>query len=54
MEMVLSTSQQVAVSFTAVLLTFVVLPRLLGGGGGGGGGTLKENRFDSRYGRQGE
>ncbi|XP_076578843.1 uncharacterized protein LOC143315191 isoform X2 [Chaetodon auriga] len=44
--MVLSTSQQVALAFTAVLFTFVVLPRLFGVGGGTG---AKETRFDSRY-----
>lgn len=49
--MVMSTSQQVALAFTAVLFTFVVLPRLFGVGVGSAG---KENRFDSRYGRKGE
>ncbi|KAG7215845.1 hypothetical protein INR49_021817 [Caranx melampygus] len=39
--MVLSTSQQVALAFTAVLFTFVVLPRLFGVGGGAG---AKETR----------
>ncbi|KAM9334603.1 uncharacterized protein ABDE67_021153 [Symphorus nematophorus] len=48
--MVLSTSQQVALAFTAVLFTFVVLPRLFGVGGGTG---AKETRFDSRYTRKG-
>lgn len=48
--MVLSTSQQVALAFTAVLFTFVVLPRLFGVGGGTG---VKESRFDSRYSRKG-
>ncbi|XP_075867519.1 uncharacterized protein LOC142877058 isoform X2 [Nelusetta ayraudi] len=48
--MVMSTSQQVALAFTAVLFTFVVLPRLFGVGVGSAG---KENRFDSRYGRKG-
>lgn len=47
--MVLSTSQQVALAFTAVLFTFVVLPRLFGVGGGTG---TKETRFDSRYTRK--
>ncbi|XP_073337199.1 uncharacterized protein [Pagrus major] len=47
--MVLSTSQQVALAFTAVLFTFVVLPRLFGVGGGTG---AKESRFDSRYTRK--
>lgn len=47
----MSTSQQVALAFTAVLFTFVVLPRLFGVGVGSAG---KENRFDSRYGRKGE
>lgn len=48
--MVLSTSQQVALAFTAVLFTFVVLPRLFGVGGGAG---AKETRFDPRYTRKG-
>ncbi|KAK2858719.1 hypothetical protein Q5P01_003339 [Channa striata] len=48
--MVLSTSQQVALAFTAVLFTFVVLPRLFGVGGGTG---TKETRFDPRYTRKG-
>lgn len=48
--MVLSTSQQVALAFTAVLFTFVVLPRLFGVGGGAG---AKETRFDPRYSRKG-
>ncbi|XP_041820014.1 coiled-coil domain-containing protein 107 isoform X2 [Chelmon rostratus] len=47
--MVLSTSQQVALAFTAVLFTLVVLPRLFGVGGGSG---AKESRFDSRYTRK--
>lgn len=47
--MVLSTSQQVALAFTAVLFTFVVLPRLFGVGGGAG---AKETRFDPRYTRK--
>lgn len=47
--MVLSTSQQVALAFTAVLFTFVVLPRLFGVGGGTG---AKENKLDSRYTRK--
>ncbi|KAM9845802.1 uncharacterized protein ACBR49_010796 [Aulostomus maculatus] len=46
--MVLSTSQQVALAFTAVLFTFVVLPRMFGVGGG-----TKEARFDPRYARKG-
>ncbi|XP_042367376.1 coiled-coil domain-containing protein 107 isoform X2 [Plectropomus leopardus] len=48
--MVLSTSQQVALAFTAVLFTFVVLPRMFGVGGGTGS---KETRFDPRYSRKG-
>ncbi|XP_035989584.1 coiled-coil domain-containing protein 107 [Fundulus heteroclitus] len=48
--MVLSTSQQVALAFTAVLLTFVVLPRLFGVGGGT---AAKETKFDPRYNRKG-
>ncbi|KAK2883297.1 coiled-coil domain-containing protein 107 isoform X1 [Channa argus] len=48
--MVLSTSQQVALAFTAVLFTFVVLPRLFGVDGGTG---AKETRFDPRYTRRG-
>ncbi|XP_068442702.1 coiled-coil domain-containing protein 107 [Clinocottus analis] len=44
--MVLSTSQQVALAFTGVLFTFVVLPRMFGVGGGTG---AKETRFDPRY-----
>ncbi|XP_060885425.1 coiled-coil domain-containing protein 107 isoform X2 [Labrus mixtus] len=44
--MVLSTSHQVALAFTAVLFTFVVLPRMFGVGGGSG---TKESRFDPRY-----
>ncbi|XP_026220044.1 coiled-coil domain-containing protein 107 [Anabas testudineus] len=51
--MVLSTSQQVALAFTAVLFTFVVLPRLFGVGGGGGGTGAKDARFDPRYTRKG-
>ncbi|KAM7366860.1 hypothetical protein PAMP_014801 [Pampus punctatissimus] len=47
--MVLSTSQQVALAFTAVLFTFVVLPRLFGVGGGSG---AKETRFDPRHTRK--
>ncbi|XP_034382632.1 coiled-coil domain-containing protein 107 isoform X2 [Cyclopterus lumpus] len=43
--MVLSTSQQVALAFTAVLFTFVVLPKIFGVGGTG----AKETRFDPRY-----
>lgn len=49
--MVLSTSQQVALAFTAVLFTFVVLPRLFGVGGGGNG--TKDARYDPRYNRKG-
>ncbi|KAJ0015327.1 hypothetical protein NQD34_008947 [Periophthalmus magnuspinnatus] len=51
--MVLSTSQQVALVFTAVLFTFVVLPRMFGVGGGGGGTGAKDARLDSRYNRKG-
>lgn len=47
----LSTSQQVALAFTAVLFTFVVLPRLFGVGGGGNG--AKDARYDPRYNRKG-
>ncbi|XP_034530008.1 coiled-coil domain-containing protein 107 [Notolabrus celidotus] len=47
--MVLSTSHQVALAFTAVLFTFVVLPRMFGVGGGSG---TKETRFDPRYTRK--
>ncbi|XP_035852091.1 coiled-coil domain-containing protein 107 isoform X2 [Sander lucioperca] len=47
--MVLSTSQQMAMAFTAVLFTFVVLPRMFGVGGGTG---AKETRFDPRYTRK--
>ncbi|XP_037617030.1 coiled-coil domain-containing protein 107 isoform X3 [Sebastes umbrosus] len=47
--MVLSTAQQVALAFTAVLFTFVVLPRMFGVGGGTG---AKETRFDPRYSRK--
>ncbi|KAK7878133.1 hypothetical protein WMY93_031214 [Mugilogobius chulae] len=50
--MVLSASQQVALAFTAVLFTFVVLPRMFGVGGGGGNGA-KDARMDSRYTRKG-
>ncbi|XP_028809986.1 coiled-coil domain-containing protein 107 [Denticeps clupeoides] len=47
--MVLSSSQQAVVAFTAVLLTFVVFPRMFGGGGG-----LKEARpHDPRFSRKG-
>uniref|UniRef100_A0A8C6SHA5 Si:ch73-278m9.1 n=1 Tax=Neogobius melanostomus TaxID=47308 RepID=A0A8C6SHA5_9GOBI len=49
--MVLSTTQQVALAFTAVLFTFVVLPRLFGVGGGGNG--AKDARYDPRYNRKG-
>ncbi|XP_032444827.1 resistance to inhibitors of cholinesterase protein 3 [Xiphophorus hellerii] len=48
--MVLSTSQQVALAFTAVLFTFVVLPRLFGVGGGT---AAKETKSDHRYNRKG-
>ncbi|XP_013873524.1 protein RIC-3 [Austrofundulus limnaeus] len=48
--MVLSTSQQVALAFTAVLFTFVVLPRLFGAGGGTSG---KDAKFDPRYNKKG-
>ncbi|XP_029969347.1 uncharacterized protein LOC115404236 [Salarias fasciatus] len=48
--MVLSTSQQVALAFTAVLFTFVVLPRLFGVGGGT---AAKETKHDPRYTRKG-
>ena len=44
--MVLSTSQQVALAFSALLLMFVGLPRLFGGG--------TENSFDRRYSRKGK
>ncbi|XP_051912175.1 coiled-coil domain-containing protein 107 [Hippocampus zosterae] len=44
--MVLSTTQQVALAFTAVLFTFVVLPKLFGTG-------TKESRLDPRYSRKG-
>ncbi|XP_034079906.1 acidic leucine-rich nuclear phosphoprotein 32 family member A-like [Gymnodraco acuticeps] len=47
--MVVSTSQQVALAFTAVLFTFVVLPRMFGVGGGSG---TKETRFDPRLSRK--
>lgn len=49
--MVLSTSQQVALAFTAVLFTFVVLPRLFGVGGGI---AAKETKSDPRYSRKGD
>ncbi|XP_028256592.1 glutamic acid-rich protein [Parambassis ranga] len=49
--MVLSTSQQVALAFTAVLFTFVVLPRLFGVGGGT---TARETKYDPRYNRKGQ
>ncbi|XP_054656137.1 coiled-coil domain-containing protein 107 [Dunckerocampus dactyliophorus] len=48
--MVLSTSQQVALAFTAVLLMFVVLPKMFSFGGGSG---AKETRLDPRYSRKG-
>ncbi|XP_037098978.1 coiled-coil domain-containing protein 107 isoform X2 [Syngnathus acus] len=46
--MVLSTSQQVALAFTGVLFTFVVLPKMFGVGTG-----AKESRLDPRYSRKG-
>ncbi|XP_061617577.1 coiled-coil domain-containing protein 107 [Phyllopteryx taeniolatus] len=46
--MVLSTSQQVALAFTAVLFTFVVLPKMFGVGTG-----AKETRLEPRYSRKG-
>uniref|UniRef100_A0A3P9IIZ5 Si:ch73-278m9.1 n=1 Tax=Oryzias latipes TaxID=8090 RepID=A0A3P9IIZ5_ORYLA len=46
--MVLSTSQQVALAFTAVLFMFVVLPRLLGVGM-----ATKETKLDPRFNRKG-
>ncbi|XP_061662663.1 coiled-coil domain-containing protein 107 [Syngnathoides biaculeatus] len=46
--MVLSASQQVALAFTAVLFTFVVLPKMFGVGTG-----AKETRLDPRYSRKG-
>lgn len=49
--MVLSTSQQVALAFTAVLFTFVVLPRLFGAGGGT---SAKDTKFDPRYNKKGK
>ncbi|KAM6895800.1 uncharacterized protein FYW49_019682 [Xenentodon cancila] len=48
--MVLSASQQVALAFTAVLFTFIVLPRLFGVGGGSPG---RETKVDPRYSRRG-
>ncbi|KAM9824542.1 uncharacterized protein ACB057_000305 [Neosynchiropus ocellatus] len=48
--MVLTTSQQVALAFTVVLFTFVVLPRMFGVGVGSG---AKETRYDSRYSKKG-
>ncbi|XP_036374139.1 coiled-coil domain-containing protein 107-like [Megalops cyprinoides] len=46
--MVLSSSQQLVVAFTAVLFAFVVFPRMFGGGAGS-----KETRgFDPRYNRK--
>ncbi|XP_030575559.1 uncharacterized protein LOC115773175 isoform X1 [Archocentrus centrarchus] len=47
--MVLSTSQQVALAFTAVLFTFVVLPRLYGFGSGT---PAKDSKLDTRYSRK--
>ncbi|CAL1570035.1 unnamed protein product [Knipowitschia caucasica] len=49
--MMLSASQQVALAFTAVLFTFVVLPRMFGVGGGGN--HEKDLRLDSRFSRKG-
>ncbi|KAM3859258.1 uncharacterized protein ACN63O_017337 [Diretmus argenteus] len=46
--MVLSTSQQVVVAFTAVLFTFIVLPRMFGVGTG----TKDGRGFDPRYNRK--
>ncbi|RVE56364.1 hypothetical protein OJAV_G00220470 [Oryzias javanicus] len=46
--MVLSTSQQVALAFTAVLFMFVVLPRMLGVGT-----ATKEAKLDPRFNRKG-
>ncbi|XP_024118428.1 coiled-coil domain-containing protein 107 isoform X2 [Oryzias melastigma] len=46
--MVLSTSQQVALAFTAVLFMFVVLPRMLGVGT-----ASKEAKLDPRFNRKG-
>ncbi|XP_077400694.1 uncharacterized protein LOC144035119 [Vanacampus margaritifer] len=46
--MVLSTSQQVALAFTGVLFTFVVLPKMFGVGTG-----AKESRLDPRFSRKG-
>ncbi|XP_053718834.1 coiled-coil domain-containing protein 107 isoform X2 [Synchiropus splendidus] len=48
--MVLTTSQQVALAFTVVLFTFVVLPRMFGVGVGSG---TKETRYDSRFSKKG-
>ncbi|XP_030642785.1 uncharacterized protein LOC115822948 isoform X2 [Chanos chanos] len=46
--MVLTSSQQVVVAFTAVLFVFVVFPRMFGGGTG-----LRDTRaFDARYNRK--
>ncbi|XP_031438637.1 coiled-coil domain-containing protein 107 [Clupea harengus] len=47
--MVLSSSQQVVVAFTAVLCAFVVFPRMFGGGTGSRETTKS---FDSRYNRK--
>ncbi|XP_034018888.1 coiled-coil domain-containing protein 107 [Thalassophryne amazonica] len=49
--MVLSTSQQVVLAFTAVLFMFVVLPRMFGLSSNGTGST--EARFGPRYSRKG-
>lgn len=46
--MVLTTSQQVALAFTAVLFTFVAVPRMFGVGTG-----AKETRVDPRYTKKG-
>ncbi|XP_077566068.1 uncharacterized protein LOC144181449 [Stigmatopora nigra] len=48
--MVLSTSQQVALAFTAVLFTLVVLPKMFGVGTAA---KAKESRLDPRYSRKG-
>ncbi|XP_035467170.1 coiled-coil domain-containing protein 107 isoform X2 [Scophthalmus maximus] len=46
--MVMSTSQQIALAFTAALFTFIVLPRMFGVSTG-----AKDSRFDPRYSRKG-
>ncbi|XP_061570643.1 coiled-coil domain-containing protein 107 [Cololabis saira] len=48
--MVMSASQQVALAFTAVLFSFIVVPRLLGVGGGG---PARDAKVDPRYSRRG-